>query len=312
VAPRTLAALALLCCLPAAAQEAAPPPAWPWTFPIWGRQAAEQGADLPLPMGISLLGSWQRDDILISDVRLGLGTRRLVPADFLELGLLRNHAYLVAARVDLWVLPLLDVYVLGGPIWTRTEVNIRQPFDIRIRSSARGFNGGVGGTAALANAWGFVSVDTNVTFTKLDILSRPQMAFMLDPRVGHRFDPIRGQILSLWVGGTYQTLVNRSIGSVPLSSTVDITTRPIDPRYLAGLSQAQRDHLNQIIADAALAQAEPGARLYYDLQVKPVEAWSMNAGAQVEIGKHWQAMVEGNFLGSRRGMLLYAGRRFGI
>jgi len=317
VPTRLAAALAaILAAAPAGgAEPGALPGPWPWTFPILGRAAVERGADLPLPLGFSVVGNWQRDDIVISDVLLGLGQRPNIRADFLDVRRLRNDAYAVLGRVDLWVLPMLDVYVLGGPIWTRTRVDVRQPFGLVVESDAHGANWGGGGTAGIGNRWGFITLDANVTWTKLDILSRPQVAFMVDPRVGQRFQPLDGVHLSAWVGGTYQTMVNRSVGSVPLGGSVDflaLQQRGYDQAWFDSLSPAQQEHFNQLLVDGARAAATPGSRIYYDLQVKPREPWSMNSGFQAEVGRSWFVIGEASFFGSRRGALLSAGYRLGL
>jgi len=308
--------------LPASARPEGPspagqPPGWPWTFPIWGQAATERGAELPLPLGFSVVGNWQRDDITISDVNLGIGRTPALLSfrNALEFGRVRNDAYAVLGRVDLWVLPMINAYALGGPIWTRTQVHLRQPLDLHIASDAHGWNAGFGGTAAAANRWGFVSLDANVTWTWLDILSRPQVAFMVDPRVGRRFRPLDGVALSAWVGGTYQIMVNRSVGSVPLGGTIDpsvLGTSIIgSPWYNAQPPDIQQN-MQQLTVQAAGAVNDPQARLYYDVQVKPVEPWSMNAGFQAELGRRWFAMGEATFFGSRRGLLLSGGYRMGL
>jgi len=310
------AALVLSLAAPASAEEAREP--WPWFFPMLGASAAAQGAELPLPFGLSVIFNSQRDTVGLSKMRAGVGSGPMVPVDFVDWGVIHNHSRTVTARADLWLFPMIDVYAVGGPIWSTTDVALGQPFPSEGPVNSKGWTAGAGLTGALGSSWGFVSADLNYNFTFLDILDRPQQTLLVSPRVGRRFAASPSVALSGWIGGTYLSMRSRSVGRVQLGKAIaGVAQLPLpDPAWRASLSQEQRDHYDALITQLAPYFLQPGgiggAEIRYDLQVQPQEAWTMLAGAQVEMGKHWFALIEANLLGSRVGVTVGAGGRLGI
>jgi len=312
------AALALSLAVPALAEEAREP--WPHFFPFLGAAAVAEGADLPLPLGLSVIFNGQRDTVELSKLRAGVGSNAMVPVDFVDWRPIRNHSRTVTARADLWLFPMVDVYAVGGPIWSTTDVALGQPFPSQGPVDSKGWTVGAGLTGALGSSWGFVSADVNYNFTFLDILDRPQQTLLVSPRIGRRFIPSPGVALSGWIGGTYLSMRSRSVGRVKLGEAIagvgQIQLPDPNGPWHTGLSQEQREHYDALILDLAPYFTQPGgigsAEIRYDLQVQPQEAWTMLLGAQVELGKRWFALVEGNLLGSRVGVTVAAGGRLGI
>lgn len=315
-----VAALALSLALPTWAEGAREP--WPHFFPFLGAAAVAEGADLPLPLGLSVIFNGQRDTVELSRLRAGVAGREMVPVDFVDWGPIRNHSRTVTARADLWLFPMIDVYAVGGPIWSTTDVALGYPFPSQGPVDSKGWTVGTGLTGALGNRWGFVSADANYNFTFLDILDRPQQTLLVSPRIGGRYAPTSGISLTAWIGGTYLSMRSRSVGRVKLGKAVAGATQ-LQELPKCGLqnggpdkTQAQCDHLNALITQLAPYLLQPGglgsAEIRYDLQVQPQEAWTMLLGAQVELGKRWFALVEANLLGSRVGVTMSAGGRLGI
>src|SRR5512147_361288 len=105
---------------PAAEEPAAAPSR---VLPLGAAWARERGIDLPQPFGAGVFLVTMSRDIEVTDVRVSL--RDGEPVSVSDVGdfAVRNHTILAAAKLDAWILPVLDVYVLGGHAWTDSRLN---------------------------------------------------------------------------------------------------------------------------------------------------------------------------------------------
>ena len=85
--------------------------------------ALERGLDLPKPLGASLFLVYMSRDIEVYDVRVTLpGDEPVSIIDVASFDV-RNHTALAAVKLDAWILPLLNVYVMAGHTWTDTRLD---------------------------------------------------------------------------------------------------------------------------------------------------------------------------------------------
>ncbi len=298
-------------------------PAWPYVLPFFGADVVRQGFDLPLPFGVTVIGYWQKEDINVSGINVNLGSGPLIPADFVEFDSLKVRSNMVSARLDTWVLPVLDLYGIVGHVNSTSEVNLKRPLAMQTEVKASGTTYGFGATLAAGGKIGFVALDANYTWTSLDILHNKQQTFTFSPRVGHRFDfaskPDRH--LSVWVGGLREDMRNRVQGTVSLGEAVpgisggNLPLPPDFNQWFGSLTPAQQQNLGfllqqvqQMIATGAIKDAV----VNYDILPKAKELWSLIVGTQFELDKHWHVTIEGGFLGSRTSIMVSGSYRFGL
>lgn len=183
-----------------------------------------EGYDLPAPYGVgmsymAIQQGVQVDSIRFSGMKLGsLPVDRLVN---IRAGRTRQKSHTETLRLDVWVLPFMNVYGVAGRTkgLSVSDVGIRTPVftggafpqNLHFRLDYKGMTLG-GGTTLVAgiNNW-FTSLDMNYTQTRFDVLEGHINAMTLTPRVGYRFSLpemtyIPAGSLSVWVGSMYQNV----------------------------------------------------------------------------------------------------------
>lgn len=295
-----------------------------WTFPVWGRRLAKRGFEVPLAGGIMVNSYVGSQEVAISDLKVGLFGKDPVPLDFVKFGEVTANIQSVSVRPDLWVLPFLDLYGIGGVAWSQTSVEVAEPFNFTTEAEFFGYTWGAGTTVA-GGFNGFVTiVDLNYTWTSIEDIKGTIQAFMFTPRLGYnfRFRNKPQQTITIWTGAP-RIFINRvtegtiDIGS--LKSNADLSTlRNVtdgNAPWLDGLSPGQREVV-KTIAKKLMENNNGGSgidtEISYSLVKKPVSKWSMCVGAQYQINARWQLRTEAGFLGGRKSLLLSGNYRFGI
>lgn len=185
-----------------------------------------EGYDLPAPYGVgvnhmAIRQGIQIDSISFSGIKLGsLPVERLIE---IWAGRTRQKSYTETIRLDVWMLPFMNVYGVAGRTkgHSVSDVSIRTPVftggafpsgktqDLNFRLNYKGNTYGAGVTLAGGMNNMFMSLDANYTQTRFDVLDGHINAMTLTPRVGYRFSlpetayfPVGS--LSIWVGSMYQ------------------------------------------------------------------------------------------------------------
>jgi len=241
--------------------------------PAWAQNQGigipDQGHKMPMKWGIgfSLYNQTQPYDIKTLEVPLaGLD---IGAAEGLEI---KNDTDSYHLKFDYWLLPFLNVYVLGGAIDGTTtvklsDVDLGLPIllnDIRIDYS--GFMYGAGATLAFGGEGWFPTLTYDITETNLDVTSSSVKGWLITPRVGLTFAGA-----AVWVGAMYQRTeeTHEGIWEMPYLGLV--------PYYVE------------------LEQSEP---------------WNYQLGMVAGLGEHWNLTLEGG-VGSRKSVLANIEYRFG-
>ena len=94
--------------------NAAPVPHWSG-LPIWGAEAAARGYQLPLPFGVGVTAYSARQPVDIHDLQLGRNPNPPVSVtNFLQINRVDTSQKNASAKIDVLILPFLDVYALLG------------------------------------------------------------------------------------------------------------------------------------------------------------------------------------------------------
>jgi hypothetical protein len=247
-------------------------------LPIWGEQARQRGFELPLPFGMGANYSYIDQGIRIRNLKVGIGDPNIEVAG-LDFDDARSHDSAFIARLDLWLLPFVNLYGLFGSIdgqaqfaldVSRVTSSLPMPglpptvepsktVDFNINYSGLTFGGGFTLAGGYENFFG--SLDTNYTYSTVDIVDSGIDTFTVAPRLGllvHHPD-IKGSF-SLWIGAMYMRYKQ--------TVTDDINLQALDPRL-------------------------PPVELAFKLDIENDYPWSFLFGGQWQLTKRLQFMVEG-------------------
>jgi len=204
--------------------QTAQPDRWSSFLPFMAEEAKKRGIELPLPLGAGtvFLGLFNRD-IDVTDVRIGLnGASPQSVNRFVNLGS-SSDVFNANLKLDAWLLPFLDVYLLGGYVYnestTRANVTIPRPgpipgtynFTTKIKTKLRGFVGGGGMT--LAGGYGDFFMVTDINYAQTDIgFDNSFRAVIATIRSGWN-GRVNDHPLQLWLGAGYWETANTAEGT---------------------------------------------------------------------------------------------------
>ena len=161
---------------PSADSTAAPPAKKRWSafLPLMGDLATSRGIELPLPFGTGAVYYHLSRDIKVTDVRIGRnGAPPVSVSNFAQLAS-NSSVDNVNFKLDAWILPFVNVYLIAGYIWNTSETTIDVALPpltsggpsrqkrMSVPTSLTGSVGGIGLT--LAGGYGpyFMTYDANL------------------------------------------------------------------------------------------------------------------------------------------------------
>lgn len=243
---QSLTGSALLSAVNAPPEEEDPPPDHWSGLPLMSDLAREHDIRLPEPFGLSLNYSFINRPSRVTKVRAGVNGGDLTEFPSLAFDA-KAQVQIALARLDAWVLPMLDVYLLGGYVWNQSDVDVLVdlPGAPNTRFTAQGDLEGpmYGGGVTLAGGYGnyFTVIDFNLTHVALGGLSEMD-ARLLTARVGYRVPNVSwADELRVYFATTYWDTARTIAGTVqtpgggPISSIeYAVDQEPVDSLTLGG------------------------------------------------------------------------------
>lgn len=222
-----------------------PDTTWNRPLPVGANWALRHGIDLPNPFGVSLFFITMSRDLEISDVRVTLPAEEPASISNIANFAVRNRTTLASLKLDAWVLPLLNLYVLAGHTWTDTRLDaaitidriIRDPVVIEITQDADvgGPLLGAGATVVAGHGPWFIMADGNYNYSDIKELDHGIGAWFVSARTGWS-GASRSRSWRAWVGAAYlETDRTLSISQEsPILGTVlvEVDQRPVHPGTL--------------------------------------------------------------------------------
>ncbi|HUL57777.1 MAG TPA: hypothetical protein VLU43_00800 [Anaeromyxobacteraceae bacterium] len=299
---------------PSLAPAAAPPAAAQVTsqakpahglFPLWGDKVRAKGFDLPNPFGVMVNYYYQKSDITISNLKLGLNGGALQPVDFIKIPDARTKASALTVRPSLMVLPFFSVYAVFSSGATQTNVHVAEPVDFTTLAKSGAQVLSLGGTFQMGYKGFFGVADFNGSVSDVERLADAVGANMLSFRLGynHRLND-DGRGIALWAGTAGQVIDVATEGTVRLAEVLP----PPSGDRCSTLPPAQRTLCTALVQ----AISDPNATVTYSLDKKPLHVWNMILGTQFALDRFWHFRVETTFLGGRTSFLLGTEYRFDI
>ena len=279
------------------------------TFPIWGRKAVERGIDLPKPLGFNVGIFGMEQDIKISDLGVGFNTPPQ-PVDFITFESASARLANYQSRIDLWLLPFLNVYGMAGAGYGQTTVSLATPVQFTSVAHFKGGNLGLGVTGTFPIRSFFGVVDFNHQWGFSSLLDNPVPANILGLRVGHAFrigHRSRRTKMTLWAGSMYQSLQSNTLGSIKLSEVVPpgldsaFNNYQNQPWYIA-LPPGQKALVDNFVQ--RLSGSLDTTVVNYQLQKRVADPWNALIGGTIDKGAHWGLRWEIGMIGRVSGMIM--------
>ena len=193
-------------------------------LPFLGEAARERGYELPLTYGAGGVYYYLSRDIEVSDVRVGRnGAAPASVSDFAQLGS-TSEVDNVNVKLDVWILPLLNVYAIAGYVWNESETTIEltlppllpngQPRrrQVTVPTEVEGTVGGLGVTLAGGYKSLFVAADVNAARADLGFDDEFD-ALVSSLRVGWH-GKLAGRAARAWLNATYWDTFAEASGTV--------------------------------------------------------------------------------------------------
>jgi opacity protein-like surface antigen len=295
-------------------------------LPIWGQKVYQKGFDIPYPTGVMVNYVYAKQGLIIENMRLGLKTDNidlpLTGVDFIEFGNNYTTASTVMVRPDIWVLPFLNVYGLFGRGNSKTEVNLKFPFELQSIVEQQVNTNGFGLTAAAGIGALWLAVDGNITWNKPELLKDPVQVKTFGLRLGQNFvnksKPYRN--FGVWAGAMSIALGSNTVGEITLNEALPPNTWERADEIVASYYDWYDNTATiaqKIIADKTLGPivdaidgADGDAIIRYGLDKRTKQKWNGIIGAQYQHNKNWMFRSEAGIIGDRKSFLLSVNWRF--
>ena len=196
-------------------------------FPLM--QSWAEGRELPRAYGVGVTAHWQDQPYVLKELMAHVPGRDvdLSQASGIEID---NELLEINLKLDLWVLPFLNVFGLLGSIDGETIVDIG--FIDNIGPISIDYDGVVfGAGVTVAGGWRrcFGSLTAVYTDTALDATDSTVRAWILSPKVG-----VANGRGAMWLGAMYQEAEEEHAGHIVIPG---LSPDPV--RYAVGLEQKE-------------------------------------------------------------------------
>jgi len=273
---------------------------WGRALPFLAQNVIDLGFDLPNPYGVALIGAGIRQDLVLEGLEVGIGDRPRESIDWVEFGQPRAEQTAVQAKLDAWLFPFMNVYLILGKVDGEADIElgvpgdqlleflglgglcrppIGQPAQICSRTLTakatpdyRGENLGVGMNLAMGWNRFFVTVPITYVWSNVDLVDTTIEALNISPRIGVTGDVGEMGVIAAFIGATY------------LDADVDLTGRfEFDTAGVPGLGDT--------------------TTLDFKISQRNKDKWNYVIGANWDVSKHWSVMVEAGVGGSRENLI---------
>jgi opacity protein-like surface antigen len=269
-------------------------------FPLLGRKAIERGFDVPYAVGANVIGMYLTQGLEFGQLGLSTGDNPIQEVDFIAFGENTSQAVTANARLDLWLLPFLNVYGLFGTASSKTTVQVTEPVQFETVVENTGAYRGLGFTTAMGIKRNWLSFDMNWVWTDVDRLDQPVRGRTMGIRYGRSFKMGRRDRMSTWVGTMNQRLVAETKGSIAVAEA-------LPPAVRDSLVDYQTEQWYQDLGPAGKAVADTlmdeiinrydSGTINYSMNKSLTTPWNMLVGVQYELGKRWTFRSEAGLIG---------------
>ena len=294
---------------------------YPWRLPVMGAKVRKLGFDIPYPNGVMLAYALSRQQLTVDNLEVNFNPDNLINVD----GLARFQSIVAnvnayTARYDFWLLPFMNLSVIGGKVNSVTDVHLGLPFDLKFSVNTPGTTVGWGSVVAGGVGPMVMSGDFTMAWTWTPNTDRPNATVILGGRVGYmlRFKRRPDRNLVFLVGGQYLRLNPYSTGKADLENLVGITPEKKQNAleqlnaWYGDLTSREQEVLAPIYDGlSGWLSRDESTFIYYSFNKRLYYPWSLSAGVNFQINHRYQLTGMYSFLGSREQIVLGLTYRFG-
>jgi hypothetical protein len=233
------------------------PRIWNHSLPFLAQAVIDEGYDLPLPYGIGFVYANVTQDMLLTELEVGINGRDQEPFEFVSFDNAQAQNDSLQLKFDTWLFPFMNVFALLGTVDGEAPLDVvldgnasldhlgidcsgpgpAHPLCARMQdqevtlSITAPFSGNTYGLGlTLAGGWNdwFVAIPMAYTYADMNGTNTDGVAISVTPRVGRVLNlGVRGN-LSLFVGGNYLDADLKISGTVSTPDevlTVDYTVQ---------------------------------------------------------------------------------------
>src|SRR6478735_1484910 len=286
-----------------------------YQFPLLGKKLAARGLTFPIPFGVGLNYAYATQGVDITGVNVAVNDGKYTDlSKIVKFDHVTSTVKVINGRLDLWVLPFLNVYALGTYVLdSDSDVLLSEPFPLRAGASQTGYGGGFGATVAFGFYGFFGGVDANLAWNKMEKLGAPVRSFLLTPRVGKRFQIGPSVSLAAWVGAMRQAIEADTEGSISLKDAIGAPAGSFESKVASwynALPGGQQAGVSQLVGGVTGPAASRDPIIHYKLDKALTDPWNLLIGAEVDLHRRVQMRMEYGFLG-RTQLIMGICYRFG-
>jgi hypothetical protein len=266
---------------PAEAEDAnQPKPHWSH-LPVWGVEAEARGHQIPLPFGVGVNYYREEQPFNIKDLQVSRGGAPVSVNEFLQLETVNTTQHNGIMRVDAWLFPFLNVYGLVGYTSGEMQGKVALPEIPVLGISAQelplniGYEGPTCGGGTLAGSVKisdagaltlFVVADANYTITDLSFT---------DDRL----------------------FTDTKAEAFVFSARLGLRRKMSEKLHLAFWAGTMFQSVSEFLVGRSTDQS-----FAFLVVQDPVAPWNALVGGRLEVGRHWDVLVEGG-LGTRTSIM---------
>ncbi|NLR90973.1 autotransporter domain-containing protein [Flammeovirga agarivorans] len=198
-----------------------------YLFPAMGSKIKKMGHSVPMPTGLMFNYVYQQSNIRLEDFKMGTDPNNLHNMDFVGFSPAHSETMAYNVRLDLWLLPFLNVY--GNYAYSTSEgsVQITDPLNFPVNTTPETQSYGFGFTTAYGwNDW-FMAANFNFTWSDNQALETMTKSQIISVRFGRNFKVGKNGHIAPSVGVQYQHMSPYSLGSIKTSKIKDFLNNDV-------------------------------------------------------------------------------------
>jgi lipid-binding SYLF domain-containing protein len=206
------------------------PRQWGRKLPFMAQKVIDEGYDLPLPFGFSVVYANVEQAMTLNNLDVGINGRPQEPFEFVDFQNAEAHSESIQLKFDAWILPFMNVFAMAGYVEGDAPMDVilngddmldhmeyvctgpldpicllleGKEFTLPIVAPFSGQTYGIGTT--LAGGWNnwFVALPFNATYADMNGTNTDGLALTATPRGGYVFNMGRAGNFALFAGGNY-------------------------------------------------------------------------------------------------------------
>jgi len=277
---------------------------WPRKLPFFAQNVLDLGFELPKTFGIAIIPNIISQDLILTDLKIGLNGSEKAAIDFVQFGNARANNDNLQVKADVWLFPFLNLYATYGKMrgYADAPISIKgkdfleflgidcdggifepkachRNFTGIAQPEYTGSNVSVGFNLAMGWDRFFVTLPVTYVVTDLNILADDVKAFQASPRIGISADAGQWGTISTFFGVTY------------LNADIDVSGKiTFETSDVSGLSET--------------------TELDYFIHQENADKWNYLIGFNWDVTKSWSFHSEAGFGGSRESFIASTTYRF--